>query len=84
MKTYTGVFIKKNGEEREMNFVKVEDLPSEFLETKITGKRKKVNLSEGLELVWDLEHSEFRIFNWNTVRGNVVEKDLENDTRFLV
>ncbi len=62
----------------------MDDLPAEFLETKISGKRKKVNLSEGLELVWDLDQSEFRIFNWNTVRGNVVEKHVESDNRFLV
>ena len=35
------------------------------------GKQRK--LSEGNELVWDLDKKEFRVFNWNTVKGDVTQ-----------
>ena len=35
MTAYTGTFVKKDGTERTMTFIKVEDLPTEFLETKL-------------------------------------------------
>jgi len=28
-----------------------------------------------MELVWDLENKGFRIFNWNTVEGEVKEEE---------
>jgi len=73
MKIYIGHFVKKNGEVRKMQFVRLEDLPDSFLASKIKGsdKTKKV-LKEGNELVWDIEKKEFRVFNWNSVVGNVV------------
>ena len=83
MKIYSGTFVKKNGEERKMTFVKIEDLPSEFMEGKVKGKRKPVTLAEGLELVRDVDRSEFRIFNWNTVRGDMHEEVVEKDSRLL-
>ena len=63
-------FIKKNGDEREMHFIKLEHLPEEFLKEQLKGSKKERNLSEGLEIVWDLEKKGFRIFNWNTVVGD--------------
>jgi len=62
-------FIKKNGDEREMHFVKLEHLPEEFLKEQLKGSSKERNLEEGLEVVWDLEKRGFRIFNWNTDMG---------------
>ena len=62
-------FLKKNGEEREMHFIKLEQLPEEFLKKQLKGSTKKRNLKEGLEVVWDLENKDFRIFNWNTTIG---------------
>jgi hypothetical protein len=62
-------FIKKNGDEREMHFVKLDKLPEEFLKEQLKGSNKKRNLEEGLEVVWDLEKNGFRIFNWNTTIG---------------
>ena len=62
-------FIKKNGDEREMHFIKLDKLPEEFLKEQLKGSDKKRNLKEGLELVWDLENKGFRVFNWNTDTG---------------
>ncbi len=69
MKVYTGVFIKKNGDARTMRFVRMEDLPKSFLETKVKNKRRASVLSEGKELVWDLDKDNFRVFDWKTSGG---------------
>jgi len=78
MKTYTGTFLKKNGDLRTMNFIRLPDLPTEFVTTKIKGNRKPNKLTEGLELVWDIDASEFRIFNWKTIQGDINEREAEN------
>lgn len=77
MKVYTGTFLKKNGDERTMNFVRLDDLPQEFITSRIKGAKKPNKLTEGLELVWDMDISEFRIFNWQTTQGEVNEKEIE-------
>ena len=69
VKTEVRIFLKKNGEEREMHFVKLDDLPEDFLKQQLKGSDKKRNLEEGLEVVWDLEKNGFRVFNWNTDMG---------------
>jgi hypothetical protein len=69
---YVGTFEKKSGEERSMRFVKVDDLPAEFLDSKTKGGQQR-KLSEGSELVWDLDEKAFRVFNWNTVKGDVTQ-----------
>ncbi|RLI67327.1 hypothetical protein DRO91_10375 [Candidatus Heimdallarchaeota archaeon] len=70
-KAYVGTFRKKNNDFRTMVFVKLEDLPASFLETKIKGKETDRKLAEGSELVWDVESDGFRVFNWNTIIGEV-------------
>lgn len=67
-----GTFVKTNGEERQMNFVRLENLPDGFVKNNTAGG-KGPNLSEGQEVVWDLDASGFRVFNWNTAVGDVVE-----------
>ena len=62
MKAYIGTFIKKNGEERTMKFVRLQDLPEKFISSKVKNTGTKRTLMEGLELVWDTDQSEFRIF----------------------
>ena len=71
MKAFTGTFVKKNGDTRTMSFARLEDLPTAFLDTKLTGSGKQRVLEEGLELVWDLENDGFRVFNHNTVVGTI-------------
>ena len=82
MNMYTGTFVKKNGDERTMNFVRLNELPEAFLDSKLTGTGDKRNLGEGRELVWDVDTSAFRVFNWNTVLRDptIVEK---NNSDFL-
>jgi len=75
-----GTFIKANGEERQMNFVRLDNLPESFMDKNTLGTGTAPNLSEGQELVWDLDASGFRVFNWNTAVGDVTEYSLPNKT----
>ena len=78
MKAYNGTFTKKNGDARTMRFVRITDIPEKFIATQIKGTGRKSTLSEGLELVWDLDTNAFRMFNWKTVEGNVTEIEVDN------
>ncbi len=78
MKAYKGSFKKKNGESRQMTFARLVDLPETFLETKVAGAGSEQQYPDGMELVWDLEADNFRIFNWNTVEGNTNEVSIDS------
>lgn len=79
MKAYIASFIKKDGSERQMCFAHLKDLPEDYLETRIIGSGSEKNYPEGMELVWDLEEDNFRIFNWNTlVTGTLKEYYVES------
>ena len=78
MKAYKGSFKKKNGESRQMTFARLVDLPETFLETRVTGAGSEQQYPDGMELVWDLEADNFRIFNWNTVEGNTNEVSIDS------
>ena len=66
MKAFKGTFKKKDGQIRQMVFARIEDLPSKFVASKISGAGNEQKYPKGLELVWDLEADNFRIFNYNT------------------
>ena len=82
MKAYKGSFKKKNGESRHMTFARLTDLPETFLETKVSGAGSEQQYPEGMELVWDLEADNFRIFNWNTIEGKTHELSID-DSLFI-
>ena len=73
MKAYKGTFKKRDGEIRAMLFAKIQDLPDTFLEEKIIGSGTEKSYPEGMQLVFDLEADNFRVFNWNTIVGSVKE-----------
>ena len=77
MKAYKGTFKKKNGDSRQMTFAKLADLPEQFLETRIIGAGSEQNYPEGMELVWDLEADNFRIFNWKSADDSPKEFDID-------
>ena len=77
MKAYKGTFKKKNGESRQMTFAKLADLPEQFLETRVIGAGSEQKYPEGMELVWDLEADNFRIFNWKSVDDTPKEFDID-------
>ena len=80
MKSYKGTFLKKDGSQRTMHFVKVSDLPKRMVEAKIKGTGKVRTLSDGSETVYDVETKEFRIFNHKTLVGKILEMDLDEST----
>ncbi len=83
VKGHTGTFVKQNGEQRTMTFVKLPDLPDQFLKSQIKGNGKERLLKDNLELVWEVKAKGFRIFNWNTVVGEVKETLLEESNFVL-
>lgn len=65
---YNKKFIKTDGSERSMKFVRLTELnDNDYITYGIPREgRNARQLSAGQETVWDLEKSAFRIFNWNT------------------
>ena len=82
MKVYIGSFIKKDGTLRTMTFCKLSDMPQEVLSEKISGNRSPRKLAEGMELVYDLEADDFRIFNHKQIAGVLKETEISEDTYF--
>ena len=82
MKAYKGTFKKKNGESRDMVFARLYDLPQKFLNERVQGAGSEQQYPEGMELVWDLEADNFRIFNWNTLEGKTHELSID-DSLFI-
>lgn len=76
---YTATYTKTNGDSREMNFVRLNDLPETFLHGKIKGTGKERTLNEGQEVVWDLDNNGFRVFNWKTVVGEATTNNVTLD-----
>ena len=77
IRAYSAKYVKKSGEERNMNFIRFSDLPESFLNDRIKGTGIEKNLGLGREVVWDLDNQGFRIFNWNTIIGEAVEREEE-------
>ena len=79
--TYTGTFIKRNGQHRTMTFIKGKDVPQGIG----SGTTRVHKLSEGYEIVFDVKAKGFRMFNWNTVQGTVSQGNMnfsfDNTTR---
>ena len=73
MTGYRGTFKKKDGSLRTMRFLLIKDLPSSFVSTKIKGGNTQHVLTEGMELVWDIDEQAFRVFNRNTVLDKIEE-----------
>ena len=78
MRAFQGVFKKKSGEERIMFFAKIKDLPSNFLTNKVAGTGNELQCPKGMELVWDLEEDDFRIFNWKTQIESIKEYEVSD------
>ena len=79
MKAYKGTFKKKNGESRDMAFARLYDLPQKFLDEKVQGAGSEQNYPDGMELVWDLEADNFRVFNWKSAENTPQEFTIDED-----
>jgi len=80
-KIYAGMFRKKNNDLRHMTFVKLNDVPDTFLETKIKDTSKDRTMPTGMELVWDLDKADFRVFNYTAQVGDLREMDMTDDEK---
>tara|TARA_Y100000034_G_scaffold28829_1_gene34670 strand:- start:1108 stop:1392 length:285 start_codon:yes stop_codon:yes gene_type:complete len=80
-KIYAGMFRKKNNDLRHMTFVKLDDVPDTFLETKIKDKSKDRTMPTGMELVWDLDKADFRVFNYTAQVGDLREIDMTDEEK---
>ena len=81
MKQYKGTFLKKNGEKRMMRFLKLDEMPADFINSQLKpgagrGNTKR-KLEEGSELVWDIDKNGFRVFNWSSLQGKIEENEIE-------
>ena len=75
MIAYKGVFLKQNGKERTMYFVKLDDLEAAkpgYLNAKTTGTGRSPIQAPGREMVWDIQKGNFRVFNYNTAVGQPI------------
>lgn len=79
MKAYKGTFKKANGDIREMFFAKLDELPTSFLEKHVSGAGSERSYPEGMELVWDIEADNFRIFNYKTADEPVKEISIDKN-----
>ena len=70
--TYTGTFTKRNGQARTMTFVKGADIPQSF-----RGTGKPPRLSQGEEVVYDINANGYRVFNHNTIQGQITESNVK-------
>ena len=71
-----GRFVKRDGSNRTMRFVRIKDLPEGFLDVKIgSGKSPIGRLPPGMELVWDIDKGDFRYFNNRKKVGRIVVFD---------
>jgi len=77
MKAYKGTFKKKNGESRDMVFARLLDLPQKFLDERVQGAGSEQQYPDGMELVWDLEADNFRVFNWRSAETDPKEFDVD-------
>ena len=68
---YTGTFTKLNGENRTMSFIRQSDLPSTMVNSNTINEMQK---KTGNEVVYDTERKQFRQFNWNTLQGQISQR----------
>jgi len=82
LKAHLGTFKKKDGNLRTMRFVTLDNLPEGFFISQTKGTGKKRTLAEGSNLVWDLDKQGFRVFNRNTIIGEIKNFSIESLENF--
>ena len=78
MRAHLAVFKKKDGSLRTMRFVSLDNLPEDFFTSQTKNPDKKLKLAEGSSLVWDLDKQNFRVFNKNTIIGEIEAFNVES------
>ena len=79
MRAYQGTFTKSDGSLRTMKFARLAEMPPAFLDAKTTGTGQSPMQTPGKELVWDWDVGSFRVFNFNTVRGQITAFEFDEN-----
>ena len=66
-----------------MVFARLFDLPETFLENKVQGAGSEQQYPDGMELVWDLEADNFRVFNWKSTEGDTNEFEIDESKKLF-
>tara|TARA_Y100000593_G_scaffold78513_1_gene145854 strand:+ start:2062 stop:2316 length:255 start_codon:yes stop_codon:yes gene_type:complete len=74
---YTGIFRKKNGINRLMNFIKVLDLPKHLVSDKM--RENHLSYDGKQEIVYDVNAGGFRRFNHGTAVGQITSKYIKKE-----
>jgi len=76
---YNGTFTKKNGESREMFFAHLKDLPEKAFNELVgdSSTPQKRVLPDGMELVFDIQSHDLRVFNHKTLQGALEPFEIE-------
>ena len=69
---YTGIFRKKNGVNRLMNYIKILDLPRTIVSDKM--RENHISADGKSEIVYDVNAEGFRRFNHGTLVGKLSSK----------
>ena len=72
---YTGTFTKKDGSQRTMSFIKVQDLPSSMV-SNTNNESGGTNASSTTQVVYDTQARGFRSFNYGTQVGQLTERQV--------
>ena len=69
---YTGIFRKKNGIKRLMNYIKILDLPKDMVSDKL--RENHISSDGKSEIVYDVNAGGIRRFNHGTLVGKLSSK----------
>ena len=77
MKVFSGTFVKKDGTQRDMEFVKLSDLPENVQSSLFTTGKQPPPIPDTMFRVWDLDADGVRTFNTQTQVGDLREVERE-------
>lgn len=77
MKVFKGTFMKKDGTQRDMEFVKLSDLPENVQQSLFTTGKTPPPIPDTMFRVWDLGADGVRTFNTATQIGDLRESEQE-------
>ena len=77
MKVFKGTFIKKDGSQRDMEFVKLSDIPENVQQSLFTTGKPAAQLPDTMFRVWDLSADGVRTFNTASQIGDLHESEQE-------
>jgi len=77
VKIFKGTFVKKDGTQRDMEFVKLSDIPENVQQSLFTTGKPAAQLPDTMYRVWDLGADGVRTFNTATQVGDLRESEQE-------